>query len=89
MDWNSFQFLIVIVINVEFLLNLVTSFFQNKQTKNLKMISKIEQEIDEEREEKLQQNSSNVLTWILKEIQEKQEDYITIVCKVRFLFVLF
>ena len=53
------------------------------------MISKIEQKIDEEREEKLQQNSSNVLTWILKEIQEKQEDYITIVCMVRFLFVLF
>ena len=57
--------------------------------KNLKMISKIEQEIDEEREEKLQQNSSNVLTWILKEIQEKQDDYITIVSKVRVLFVLF
>ena len=53
------------------------------------MISKIEQEIDEEREEKLQQNSSNVLTWILKEIQEKQEDYITIVCKVRFLFLFY
>ena len=30
---------------------------------------------------KLQQ-SSNVLSWILTEIQEKQEDYITIICKV-------
>ena len=47
------------------------------------MISKIE--IDEEREEKLQQNSSNVLSWILKEIQENQEDNVTIVCKVKFL----
>ncbi len=48
------------------------------------MISKIE--IDEEREEKLQQNSSNVLSWILKEIQENQEDNVTIVCKVKFLY---
>ena len=32
--------------------------------------------------EKLQQPFSNMLSWILTELQDNQEDYISIVCKV-------
>ena len=30
----------------------------------------------------MQQSPTNILTWILNEIQENKDDYITIVCKV-------
>ena len=52
------------------------------------MISKVDypgeykESIMEKQEGGKLQQSSNVLSWILTEIQEKQEDYITIICKV-------
>ena len=37
--------------------------------------------------EKLQQPFTNVLSWILTELQENQDDFISIVCKVKNYFI--
>ena len=68
---------------------LYKSFFLQK---NLKMINIGEEPLEEINGVKIEhhdgnsgcklQQSSNVISWILTEIQKKQEDYVTIICKV-------
>ncbi len=43
----------------------------------------------ESAKEKLQQPYSNVLSWILTELQEDHADYISIVCKVNYKNLVF